>query len=673
MSGIAGIYCLDGRLVDRQGLQKMVDSLAHRGPDGAEIWSEGSIGFAHCILWTTPESLIEKLPLVRNGLIITADARIDNRDELKLVLNLPDRPLEKISDSEFILAAYEKWGEDCPKYLLGDFAFAIWNKHEQKLFCARDHFGVKPFYYYQSINSFIFASEIKALFSLPETPRRLNEVRIADFLALMMEDKMITTYQDILRLPPAHTLSITPTNAQLKLYWSLDRYRELRLNSDEEYAASFREIFTEAVRCRLRSAFPVGSHLSGGLDSSAVTCMARYLLRQQGNIPLHTFSSVFDEVPDCDERPYINAVLAQGDLSPHYVHADQSGPLSDLDQIWQYEDEAFTGPSHFLVWGVNQAAQKAGVRVVLGGFDGDSTVSHGVLRLTELAHQGQWRTFCEEVQSFANHFGCTPQLLIGNHAIPQLVKLAKQARWISLAIAIHQLHQHFRISRKRLLVNYGLKPVLLEPIRGILHRFRKRSPLKPSLDSLVHPNFAQRVRLEQRISTMDAFSLHPPQTVKEHHWYTLTAGTYSFILEQNDRYAAACSLEVRHPFMDKRLIEFCLALPSEQKLRHGWSRFIMRQALENLLPEAVQWRGGKANLTPNFLHGLLKLNRQLLDDVVFNQLECVEAYIDRNVFAAAYKRLTSGGRTDDADLMTVWRVVILALWFKHSQVKPEVY
>jgi asparagine synthase (glutamine-hydrolysing) len=161
----------------------MVDILAHRGPDGAGAWSEESVGLGHRMLHTTPESLNEKLSLVddRRGLVLTADARLDNRDELITALGFGGRPCEELTDSELILGAYKRWGERCPERLLGDFAFAIWDRRRQELFCARDHIGVKPFYYHRAGKLFVFASEIKALLCVPEVPRRLNEVRVAPF------------------------------------------------------------------------------------------------------------------------------------------------------------------------------------------------------------------------------------------------------------------------------------------------------------------------------------------------------------------------------------------------------------------------------------------------------------------------------------------------------------
>ena len=235
MSAIVGIYFLDGRPVERTDLERMVQSVVSLGPDGAGLWSEGPVGLGHRMFWTTPESLHEKLPLVNEtgDLVLTADARIDNREELIAALGVTGRPHEAISDSALILGAYEKWGERSQEKLLGDFAFAIWDRRKQVLFCARDHFGVKPFYYYRSGRAFVFGSEIKTLLCLSEVPRRLNEVRIGDYLASLLEDQAITFYQDVFRLPAAHSITVSSYERQPMHYWSLDPSREVRLASNE--------------------------------------------------------------------------------------------------------------------------------------------------------------------------------------------------------------------------------------------------------------------------------------------------------------------------------------------------------------------------------------------------------------------------------------------------------
>jgi asparagine synthase (glutamine-hydrolysing) len=680
MSGMMGIYHLDDRPIDRQDLERMMDKLAHRGPDRADQWVRGCVGLGHRLLWTTPESLLETQPEIdpTGNLIITADARIDNREELIAGLAIDHCPSEKITDCQLILAAYQEWGEACPDYLLGDFAFAIWNQTEQSLFCARDHFGIKPFYYYhQPGQLFLFASEIKALFCIPTVPQLLNEVRIADFLSLMMEDKVSTTYQEILRLPPAHSMVVTSSGIRIWSYWSLDPQRQLKLNSDQDYADTFREIFTQAVQCRLRSASPVISHLSGGLDSSAVTCVARTLLAQAEIPTLHTLSSVFDTITECDERPFINAVLAQGGFTPHYVAGDESGPLSNLDRIFQFEDEALLGPSHFYPWVMNRAVQDLGLRVYLDGFDGDTVVGHGIPRLTELAQQGDWKTLLQEIKPISAHYHVSQYALLDTYGLPYLHELIKRWRWIAFGKTIQRIHRYLGMSRKRLLIEYGLKPLffklVLQPIQQFWAKDRQSKPSQRWLSDhapLVNSAFAQQIDLSERFQQFQVTTT-PSLSVREEQWRVLTQGMFSYTFEQMDQYAAMFSLEARHPFMDKRLVEFCLSLPAEQKLYQGWGRMVMRRALTGILPEQVQWRSNKTDLTPNFNHGLFNRNRQLLDRVMSDQIGLLKPYVDVDVLQTAYKRMTSANQqVDQKDGIKVWQAVILALWLDDKKMTP---
>ncbi len=627
MSAIAGIYFLDGRPADPADLERMVERLAHRGPDGSAVWASVSVGLGHRMLRTTPESLHEKLPL-RNStkdLILTADARLDNRNELMSTLGITGRPPGEITDSELILGAYERWGERCPEKLLGDFAFALWDRRAQALFCARDHFGVKPFYYYRSDRLFAFASEIKALLSLPEVPRRLNEVRVADYLVPMLEDKVITFYQEILRLPPAHAMIVSPQGASLRSYWALDPTREIRYRSDEEYADAFREIFTEAVRCRLRSAYPVGSMLSGGLDSSSIVCVARRLPAQNGGHRLHTFSAIFPDVPECDERPFINAVLAPGGLEPHYVHGDQLSPLADLEHVLDQEDEPFYAPNLFLHWGLYSAAEQHGIRVLLDGLDGDTTISHGIGFLVELARTGRWTTLASEVTWLSKRYNRAP--------------------W-------------------SILFHLAVKPLVPEPVRLVWRVLRNSAQRGRSPNTIISPGFARRIGLAERTRSLLAKRARPARTSIEDHWRRLTSGVIPFALEVADRTAAAFSIEPRYPFFDRRVVEFCLALPPEQKLRQGWTRMVMRRAMAKILPAEVQWRSGKADLSPNFIRGLLGCHERVLEEVILNHPKAIEEYVDMAALGEAYQRYTRRGAEHDS--LTVWKSATLALWLRRT-------
>ena len=631
MSAVVGLYCLDGRAADRVYLDRMVESVAHRGPDAAGVWRDGPIGLGHRMLWTTPESLDEQLPLMNalGNVIVTADARIDNRDELVAALGVERGRLGEISDSELILRAYERWGEDSPKRLLGDFAFAVWDARRRTLFCARDHCGVKPFYYYQSEKTFLFASEVKALLGTGEVPRRLNQVRVADYLAGIFDDQASTFYRGVFRLPAGHSMTVCRDEARVRPYCRLDPSREIRLGSDEDYADAFRERFNEAVRCRLRSVFQVGSLLSGGLDSSSIVSTARRMLGQAGDRQLHTFSAVFPGLPEVDlkqidERRFVDAVLAMGDLTPHYVRADRLSPLHDLDRVFWHEDEACLTPNLYMHWALYRAAHQQSVRTLLDGVDGDITVSHGLDYLSELAGAGRVRTLGREVMALASR----------HHASP-----------------------------RRILWQFGLEPLVPEPLRQVWRTVRKRTGPSWGRNTAINPVFARRVGLTERARGLREQEHTSARTARDGHWRGLTSPLLPYALEVGDKAAAAFSLEPRYPFFDRRLMEFCLALPPEQKLHQGWTRVVMRRAMDQILPDAVRWRVGKADLSPNFKRRLWDRDRDLLDDVIVNDPQVIEDYVDGSALRDAYRRYASQPMAED-DALTVYSAVTLALWLR---------
>ena len=565
VSAIAGLWRLDGRPAAAADIASISARLAHRGPDGAGTWAGGSIALAHRLLHSTPESLTERHPIVSRdrALVLVADARIDNRDELREALELAPAEVQTWTDAEWIMGAYRRWQDSAPEHLLGDFAFALWDARRQVLFCARDHFGVKPFYYHHVPGRlFAFASEIKGLLALAEVPRRLNETRVADYLASLLEDKESTFYEGILRLAPAHQMIVSRDGVRRESYWALDPEREIRLASDAEYAEAFREVFTEAVRSRLRSAFPVGSMLSGGLDSSSIVCVARQLLAEEGRGPLHAFSAVFDNVPESDERPYMEAVLAQGGLNHDAVRGDLLDPIEEQQRILEQQDEPYYAPNLFLHWGLYRKAQERGVRVLLDGLDGDSTVSHAIGYLGELARTGRWWRLAQEIRGLSRNFGRSPWVILKGHAIRPLAP-----------------------------------DMLLRAWRAV----RPRKVGGGSDGALLDPDFGRRMGVEQRLREERAAQRAAALSAREFHYQHLTQGIIPLVLEVADRAAAAASIEPRYPFFDRRLAELCLAMPADQKLRDGWTRRVMRNAMDGILPPAIRWRGGKANLSPNFI------------------------------------------------------------------------
>src|SRR5439155_1751512 len=306
--------------------------------------------------------------------------------------------------------------------------------------------------------------------------------------------------------------------------------------------------------------------LSGGLDSSSIVCVARRLLREHHLAPLHTFSAIFPDVPQCDEQRYIAALVSEGDVEPHYVRGDLLSPLVDIDRVLAHEDEPFYAPNLFLHWELYRAAQAAGVRVVCDGVDGDTTVSHGLLRLAELAASGRWPTLAAE--SFA------------------LSRRLQQSPW-------------------RLLWRNALRPFLPQRVRATWRLLRGRSPL-------INRAFADRTGLAQRLRALDPERAPPPRTARQEHWRRLTSGLVPFALEIADKAAAAFAIEPRYPFFDRRLAEYCLALPSDQKLRSGFTQHDQARGRDAGLPfrtrpterRAIPWnkRRKSARRTPANRH-----------------------------------------------------------------------
>jgi asparagine synthase (glutamine-hydrolysing) len=625
MSAITGIYFISGQPADPASLQAMGDCLKHRGSDDSGIWISGCVGLGHQMLHTTPESLQEKLPLTNllNNLAITADARIDNREELLSELKVREDP-EKVTDSQLILTAYYRWGDRCPEYLLGDFAFVIWDDSQKILFCARDHFGVRPFYYHYSPDRlFAFASEIKALFCLREIPCCLNEVRIGDYLEAIFEDQTMTFFQNIFRLPAGHSLKMSPQGIQFTRYWSLDPRREVRLNSDTEYAEAFREIFTQAVQCRLRSAFPVGSALSGGLDSSSITCVAQELLHRFNRGSLLTFSAVFDRMKQCDERPFIQAVLDHGNLKSYFIYADQVHPLTDIQRVLWHQDEPFYLPNLFMHWALYQTAQQQGVRVFLDGFLGDSTVFHGGEYLIDLARMWQWCALIKEAKGISSRHAYSAGKLIWHN-----------------------------------LWNYSLKPWIPQWLLHSLGWPDKQDQSSLRCTPLLNSEFIQRIALIERLQSFQVDKSR--WFARDYHYHQLTTGEIPFALEVANKASAAFSLEARYPFADRRLAEFCLAIPPNQKLQDGFTRMIVRRALSSVLPSAVCWRSGKANVGANFLQGLRESLQNGWVELIGAPAKSLGSYVNLAQLDQMSSQFYQLGSENSA--ISLWLAVTFAIW-----------
>lgn len=606
MSGMAAVWYRDGRDLEKDRLAEVSSALEHRGADREASWHCGSIGLVHHGCGVSGGSLLVDSHQ-GSCIVVTADVRLDNRNELTASLGLSAGARE-LSDVALIAAAYERWQEGCIDYLVGDFAFCIWDARRQVLFGARDHIGVKPFYYHYSARLAVAGSEIGAILALREVPRRLNLDRIADYLLPMLNDPDITFYRDVRRLAPAHCITISRTSVTIRRYWALDTVREIHRRRDAEYVEECREIFFEAVRCRLPDERPVGTFLSGGLDSSSITCAARDISLRNGCQPIHAFSLVFDLAPASDERGFISMVVDRSaNIRSHLVAGDASGPLTDFRTTLPGEHEPYFAPNLFLHRAVYNAASANGVRVVLDGFDGDHAVGHGLARITELAARLRLVSAASEIRSISREFGKSSWQLTKERVIAPLVPAyaVKAARGLRLirepaSILSARLHQ-LAIDRQR--------------------------------------RFA------------------PPKATNARQEYlrNMSSGLIPFALEVADRAAATAGVEPRYPFFDKRFLEFCAALPSDQKMRDGWTRLVMRRAMNAVVPSQIQWRRGKADLGHNFTATLLRDGIPSLDS-----FDAVRPFLNGRRFTQSFARALHERR--DSDVVALWRVTTLDAW-----------
>ena len=413
MSAICGIVRLGEQPVPPDSLPRMMQALEPHGPDGHGNWHDEWAGLGHQMMHITPESLEEQLPLhhAESGMSVTAEGRLDNRDDLLRELGISAS--SDLPDSSLILQAYQAWGTSCVEHLVGEYAFAIWDARERCLHCFTDPMGVRPLFFTELPDQFFaFASEVEALLAIYDAPVPINETRMAmlgvSALSSYLEPEA-TCFENIYRVPAASILSVGKSGKSIAEYWQPDPGKRLNFKSDEECREAFQEVFFKAVKARLRSAFPVASLLSGGLDSSAIVGAASQLLAEE-NKSLVTLSSVPE--PDAqgqvtDEREYIDLFKGRANLEMHYVSAPGCGPFDDLDRLVKTASLCSYSYQHFLYTAFVRAARANKARVILDGDCGEySASSYPRGYMGEMLLSGQWKRLARELR----HTGTDQQI-----------------------------------------------------------------------------------------------------------------------------------------------------------------------------------------------------------------------------------------------------------------------
>ncbi|HYG98832.1 MAG TPA: asparagine synthase-related protein [Terriglobales bacterium] len=622
MSGIAGILRLDGRALQAFELKAMAQAMAHRGPDGIRVWVNGTIGLGHNRLCTKPKGVRDPQPLrlTENQLVVTCDARIDNRDELLKLLSIK-RPGVEVSDSELILYAYARWGENCPERLSGDFTFAIWDERCRKVFCARDRLGVKPFLYcHIPGHVFIFATEIRALAALPEVPKRVNEWAIAQLFEPTLEgfDKSATFYQDINKLEPACTLTVGESTFKRRQYWALDPHREVRFARDEDYVEAYREVFNEAVRCRIRGLDRVGVLLSGGIDSNSVLATVEYIGRVSGQ-EVHTLSAVAEK--NCPERPYMDATLRPIPVVSHFVHSGQVCEfLSDFDHALIAADEPVEMTRHYTTRILWRVAQQNGICVVLSGVDGDMATTPG--------------------------YGISYLLATG--------------RWMRALRESAAAGRRNNLSAWSFLKSEGLRPLAPDLVVRAWDRYKGRC--SASANGFMNGEYCKRVHLEERLRNIARqFSALASPRVNQARF--ATCGILGFAYEQQDISASRIGIEPRHPFSDHRLLEFCLAVPRDQVIRDGYVKALLRRAADPRVPDEIRWRSARPTVGPWFMREFARHRRGLFEEVRA-QADYFGRYVSAAGLESTYRKFVDC--QDNMAMYLLFSTAYLMSWMRHS-------
>ena len=598
MCGIFGIWNLDQQPIELTGLHRATNAIRHRGPDdegyllvdtraSRAISCAGpdtdrrltlphldrfkseqfdlAFGFRRLAILDLSQAGHQPMASHDGRFWIIFNGEIYNYKELRAELAEHRHAFETTSDTEVILAAYQQWGEACVEHFNGMFALAIWDTTAKKLFIARDRFGEKPFHYVYIPNRlFAFASEIKALWAASVTGRSIHEETLALFTHYgQVEAGEQTSYENVFRLPQAHTLTLTADGGlQKRRYWDIDPRVRIDDWSDERYVEQFRELMINSVNLRLRADVPVGSSLSGGLDSSTVVGVINRLLPETA--VQKTFSARFDD-PSRDEGKWMDLVTKKNRVERHDVWPSGERFFEEVSDVFWHQEEPFTSTSVYAQWSVMRLAKENGVTVLLDGQGAD-----------------------EMLAGYHSYFNEITDDLLRSFNIPGYLKWRKDCQalhGVNPGAFSRVLRQKTPASVKRI-VKKGLRET------GAL------SPVEPA--DPVYPREFSKVSSLRKVL-----------------WWNTTRQGLVELLRYADRNSMAHSREVRLPFLDHNLVEFVFKLPERFLVRNGWTKWILREAFRDFVPEEISSRADKLGYMPPQQRWLGELPWQ---DVMMDQL-----------------------------------------------------
>jgi len=648
MCGIAGIYHFKEK-VKPEGIKKMTDALIHRGRDDEGFLAvdfESGQAYpltgkdskvqgmrvdefrrpVHLFLGHRRLSIIDLSPAGHQpmgnedgSVWIVYNGEVYNYLKIRKELESLGHRFRSRTDTEVVLHSYEEWGKECLKRFNGMWAFAILDLRGKAIFCSRDRAGVKPFYYLYDGERFSFASEIKALLEIEGFSAEPNEQIIADYLSAGLRDHTQETFfKNIYQLRPGEYLLFKDNQLSVHSYWDID-IEEVRFTREGDYAEKFFDLFQDAIQLRLRSDVPIGTCLSGGLDSSSIVCVANKLMfdgrtidRELVGEKQKTFSSCFEN-PVYDERNFIEKVIGQTGAEKHYIFPQVENFFKDLSNLIWHQEEPFGSTSIYAQWNVMKLVKEKGVTVLLDGQGGDELLAGYMpsfyFLFGEFLRRGQIGKLLEELKSYRKA-----------HLIPM-------KRFVGgMASALIPFLGNPRI-RAAITQDFG---------------WVKKEFFKKYFRNIPRPKKFNNV-------------------LKDYLYHNFKSHSLPVLLQYEDRNSMAFSLEARLPFLDYRLVEYAFSLPSEKKILHGMTKVLLRDSMKGIVPEEIRNRMDKMGFaTPEDIWF-----RTVLKERLEGILDSKE-FAERNYFNVPKVKETfiehCNGKRNIS--FVIWRWINLELWMR---------
>lgn len=604
-------------------LKQMARTMRHRGPDDEGFYVDGNLGLGHQRLSIIDLSPVGRQPMCNEDetVWIVCNGEIYNYLELRAELTEKGHIFRSQSDTEVILHLYEDEGFDCVSRLNGMFAFAIWNSRKKVLFAARDHFGIKPFYYSLKNECFVFASEIKALLQTDLVQPVVNPEGILDYLTFQFCLDEKTLFKDIFKLPPGHILILKPNGSlQLKKYWDLDF--TIDTDSTEKYFEErLGELLENSIRIQLRADVPIGAHLSGGLDSSTTACLAASIRGTQ----IKTFCGGFEDGHQFDETPYARTVAKHIESDHYEVFPTAADFIESMPRLIYYMDEPVAGPGLFPQYFVSKLASRH-VKVVLGGQGGDEIFGgytrYLIAYLEECIKGGISGT--QEAHKYVVSFeSILPNLLQLQGYEPLLRHFWKDGLFEDEA------RRYFRLIDRRDSNQGFISEDFLAKNRGY-DSFEKYCDLFRSTDcrSLIN-----------KMTRFDMKTLLPA------------------LLHVEDRTSMAVSLESRVPLLDRRIVDLVASMPPMIKYKGGRSKYIFRQVVRNIVPYEIYDRTDKMGFPVPLKEWFSGPLKDFMYDILLSKKTCERGIFRKEALSELLISKQPYGRA-------LWGALNLEFWFR---------